>query len=118
MVRRFIALFIALCVSWQALAHSGAGIALTQEQERLHEVLHFHGTAHHHHESSEDLHLDGSLASLTHLVVDNSLFSPALIVGSIAVQPIAPGHRPLPEFTRLWRSAILDRLDRPPRASV
>lgn len=143
MLRRLVATLLMLCLSWQALAASGAGVAMADAQERAHALLHFKGVAHHHghghghdrepggldatHDHpgnpqhavpAQDLHLDDSPASLVHVVHDASQFSPAL-VGTL---PGTPGLRQ-PSPPAHWAASLQpppppEALERPPRLTA
>ena len=115
MFRRFILLLITLCVGWQALAYGGTGVMFTDDEVQLHELLHFQGAAHHHHGLDDDLHQDESISSLLHVVADNGIFSPALIVGSLSLAFSPTGNEPPAESLQAWPFPTLDGLERPPR---
>jgi len=120
-MRRLLATFLLLCLSWQALASAGVGAVALPEHERAHSAMHFLGEAHHHSDSSDgaaSLHEDDSPESILHMMSDACLHCPALLLGSrLGVLPPAPAG-PAPALVDALRLPPLSGLERPPRPIV
>ncbi len=115
MVNRCVVLFITLCMGWHALAFGGAGVVVSGDKEQLHELLHFHGTAHHHHDSGDDRQPDDAVSGLMHVAGDSGIFSPAMIVSSFTVPICSVCDTPVARPSEVRPSAALDVPERPPR---
>lgn len=118
MFRRLFAFVLTICLSWQSLAYAGAGVALAEAQEQLHELLHFEGVAHHHDDHDGGLHQDESTASFTHVAADAGLFAPALM--SVPTLAFSKPMSDRPEATVMTAHPLpfLDGLERPPRPAA
>lgn len=122
MFRRLVAIVLTLCMGWQSLAFAGAGVVLADADEQAHELLHFERAAHHHHDDHDDhdhgVHQDDSDASVTHVVSDAGLFSPALM--SLPVLAFLQPRPERPEAAALPAHPLpfLDGLERPPRPAA
>jgi len=127
MQRRLVIFFMLLCMGWQSLTHAGVDALLSEGQARVHALLHFGGTAHHHHRDAYALHahdhaddngfhLDGSPASVKHMMQDTSLCQPVLLMETplaahLTARPPPPAEATLNEPPRPYLSG----LDRPPK---
>lgn len=116
MARRLIRFFLVLCIGWQALASAGAGVVFAEVQHLGHALLHFKGVAHHHDAHDEGVHLDDSVASAVHVVLDTGVFAPALMPAPTAALAAVPRVRPAISADRVRLRVIPDGLERPPRS--
>jgi hypothetical protein len=106
-----------ICLFWQSMSYAGAGISLVQDVEAAHELLHFTGDAHHHHDGDgEGFHQDDSVASVKHAMADAHAFAPALLTAAalplltICSDPPAGAHATEPPLP------FLSGPERPPKA--
>lgn len=118
MVQRWVTVFLILCVGWQLLAFAGFGALLAHEKQEQHELLHFQGAAHHHDDHAEDFHEDDSSASVVHVALDSSQFSPALPSPLGPPQGLSGVDRLTFERLMALAESIPDGLDRPPKFLV
>lgn len=92
---------------------------VADDHEVGHALLHFEGNAHHHegHDDDQDdpIHEDASLASLMHIVVDDGVFSPAMLFTSSFTTLKLDPTRPTVISDLGYPSPFLDGLERPPR---
>ncbi|MFG6469296.1 hypothetical protein [Roseateles sp. BYS87W] len=124
MRRGFTTILLMLCLCWQALAHAGVAVLMTDAGEPQHEhaVMHFEGEAHHHdHDTGHDgdasdaTHADHSLASAQHLANDASLCAPALLGVTDLTLPSLPPQMPAAAPAATPPSACLAGPERPPK---
>ena len=115
MSRRFVHLFLMLCMCWQSLAFAGVGVLVVDAHEVEHEMLHFEGEAHHHDEHDGDFHQDDSPASVKHAMTDACVFAPVL-PGSVAALVLsAPADLPSAALSSEPPLPFLSGPERPPK---
>jgi hypothetical protein len=115
-VRRSVTvLVVLLAVLWQSVSLARAGLTVDALGDLKHAMLHWHGTAHHHH-GDGSFHLDDSRESLEHVVTD-LLGVPLLATtvptqhGVLSMASVAPGPRSEPPVPQRPPDGLL----RPPR---
>lgn len=108
-------LLLIFCLCWQSLAQAGTLVALADDVELAHEVMHFHGEAHHHNDHDGGIHQDGSAASTQHLLDDACLYPPALPSASAVLHLPAALADPPAKASAPTSAPFLDGLERPPR---
>jgi hypothetical protein len=91
---------------------------VANEDQQQHELLHFHGVAHHHDEHGDGVHKDDSMASTVHFLADAAQFSPALPSPHGATPRVRVAERPLVAQLPARALWLPDGLDRPPKRST
>ena len=110
-----IKIFLIICLGWQLLAFAGFNAALSDVAHKQHELLHFMGVAHHHHDDVAASHVDESAASVAHAVLDSSLFSPALPTLLDPVGLRIGADQLAADRHAIYAQAFPDGLERPPK---
>lgn len=115
MCRRFTSFLLILCVCWQSLAYAGMDVAVSDQEEQVHAMLHFEGQAHHHNGHDGEFHQDDSPASVQHVTNDACVFAPALLID--AVQPVltVSSDRPVDACSTEPPMPFLNGPERPPK---
>ena len=115
MKRRLVTMFLMLCLGWQSLAFAGVGALLAHDAQEQHELLHIQGVPHLHGEHAEDFYADGSAASVVHVVLDSSQFSPALLSFPGLSPSVTGADQPSMDRPTARNQRVPDGLDRPPK---
>lgn len=109
-------LLLILCLCWQSLAQAGSAVALADDSELAHAVMHFHGEAHHHDAHDGGIQQDDSAASTQHLLDDACLHAPALVSHVQQPQTSAAPSAQRAEAASPAPGPYLGGLERPPRS--
>lgn len=120
MPRAAVLVVLMLSMLWQSIALARIGSSVNVLADAAHAALHWHETAHHHHDDGSyhlvDAAAPGEAADAAqHVLTDPVGASTALLMASMPGFPAAGSLRPLMGPPGAWPEHALDGLLRPPR---
>lgn len=118
MFHRLVTTLLILAMGWQSLAYAGFDAIAAHETDKQHELLHFHGIAHHHDEHGDGFHEDDSMASTMHVVSDAGQFSPVLPSPQGSWPGMLGADQPAVDHVPARALLMPDGLDRPPKPTT
>lgn len=119
MVHRVLLLLLLFSVFFQAVVTQGGWAASGIVPGALHAMLHWQGSAHHHHgDDAGHIHRDESPESLKHVNFDCAVYAAALPSAGLAALPCLPDASPFAAAALEPPIPFLERLKRPPRSAA
>lgn len=115
MLRRLLLLLILTCLMGQSLVRSGASVMFADHEKRMHAVLHFQATPHHHEGHDDGFHCDTSDASSNHALSDAETQSPVLLSAMSLVVLEVVSLPPAGTRYRRHFPPLPNLLERPPK---